>query len=94
MAYTVSNRQGPHSHGSLKRETGEITSAGAATTIVTKLGRILYFQLQSMTGTADNGYVIYLNSASESAVADDPGTVYITATLTNEGLFTYEAYGY
>ena len=91
--FTITERDGPKSHGSLWRETGVIDSdGGRAGELRTKLASLLYLGIQSIGGVADNGYIVYLNSASASATADDGGVAHITATLT-DGDYIYEAYG-
>lgn len=90
--YTITARNGPYLKGSLWEETGRFSSGGAAGTIRTKLGSIVFYCLQSLNGVNDNGFTSYINSASESATADDPGCIYCTATLTS-GEYLYKAVG-
>ena len=88
---TVSDRQ-IGSHGSHTRETGSITPAlwNASEWFVTKLGNILWLELQSVDGTADAEYIATKNYTS-GLVAKN-GHVLMTSGGQN-ATYRYEAIG-
>jgi hypothetical protein len=96
MAFlTVSNRVLAN-RGSLKQETGQVSEDGtdAAHTIQTKLGRILYFQLQGLGTVSDNAADMSFNSQTDAGAEDDPGWMHIAASqLATSGSYQYLAIG-
>lgn len=92
MAALVVTNRNVGSHGHLKRETGKFTSTAwdGSEWLETKLGRLIWFRLQSIDGTADPAYVAVKNTTS--GIAAKNGHVLMLSGGQNND-YIYEAMG-
>ena len=89
MAATVSARR-VDTHGSLRKEMGSLAYTGAGS-FRTKLGRVIFFEMQPTVTSASASFIGWINSNTASAVQDDPGTIHISSAT--NGLYSYCAIG-
>lgn len=81
------------SWGRLRAEQGKFEYVSGTEEIKTKLGRIIFVEVQPMESGQDQTFPIWPNSQSASAVEDDPGWFHVPANLT-AGPHTYFAVGH
>jgi len=92
-AVTITNRV-VSNRGTLRQETGNFTDdTTSAYPIKTKLGRIIFFVINGVGTTSTNNIGAFANSASASAVEDDPGTIFVNSGAASGGTYSYLAIG-
>jgi len=93
-AIAITNRN-VTSRGALRQETGAFTDDTTSNyEIYTKLGRIVFFQIQGVGTTLDNEIEAYANSITASATEDDRGVIHVEAGATSAGTYIYRAIGF